>query len=73
MSAVYAYCGEDSSKSLIRTNFYSNNEVYELASLGAVSMCLTLANIVCIYIAGILVFKVSTTSKISFYTLVFFY
>lgn len=58
MAAVYAICGEDSNKSLIRTNFYSNNEVYELASLGGISMCLTFANIVCIYIAGILVFKV---------------
>lgn len=58
MSAVYAYFGEDSYKALKKTNIYFNNEIYELAALGGISMCLTFVNIVFIYIAGILVFKV---------------
>lgn len=59
MATAYACAGENSSKSIVRTHFYSDDDVLELAALGAMSMCLTFVNIVCIYIAGILVFKVS--------------
>lgn len=41
------------------THFYSENTTIEITTQGAVSMCLTFINIVCIYLAGILVFKVN--------------
>jgi len=42
-----------------KVNFeYSTYKPAELAALGAVSLCLTLLNILCIFIAGIIVLKV---------------
>ncbi|KAF4528517.1 hypothetical protein B566_EDAN016948 [Ephemera danica] len=39
------------------TYFYSDYKPAELAALGAVSLCLTLLNIACIFVAGIIVLK----------------
>jgi hypothetical protein len=38
---------------------YSENPRIELLVMGAVSLCLTLINIICIFLAGIIVLKVS--------------
>jgi hypothetical protein len=38
--------------------YFDDNKPAELAALGAVSLCLTLLNILCIFIAGIIVLKV---------------
>lgn len=40
---------------------YSANAVYEFGILGCVSMCVTLTNILCIYIMGIIFLKVRKT------------
>lgn len=40
---------------------YSSNAVYEFFILGCVSMCVTLTNILCIYIMGIIFLKVRNT------------
>lgn len=65
MAAVYSAKGNETSRyiALTFTDYYSDNRALELTCLGAISMCLTLVNIVCIYIAGILVFKVSYISQ----------
>jgi hypothetical protein len=41
---------------------YSENPRVELLVMGAVSLCLTLINIICIFLAGIIVLKVSAHS-----------
>ncbi|XP_060520655.1 uncharacterized protein LOC132698534 [Cylas formicarius] len=57
---VYYVKGNDTTRfaSLTRTNYYSSNTALELVGLGAISICLTFVNIICIYAAGILVFKI---------------
>ncbi|ENN79754.1 hypothetical protein HUJ04_003836 [Dendroctonus ponderosae] len=44
--------------SLTHTDYFSTNSAVELTTLGAISLCLTFVNIVCIYAAGILVFMI---------------
>lgn len=44
---------------LVSTNIYSKNQALELLAYGAVSLMLTLMNIICILIFGVLIFKVS--------------
>ncbi|XP_059488873.1 uncharacterized protein LOC132204399 [Neocloeon triangulifer] len=39
-------------------HLYSDHKPAELAALGAISLCLTLLNILCIFIAGIIVLKI---------------
>lgn len=46
---------------------YSDYKPAELAALGAVSLTLTLLNILCIFIAGILVLKVISYCAILFF------
>lgn len=45
-------------------DYSSQNRFHELLSLGAVSMCLTLINIICIYLAGILIFKIKEVAPV---------
>lgn len=45
---------------VISSNTYSDNPALELAVLGTLSLCLTLVNIVCIFLAGVAVYKVMT-------------
>lgn len=60
MSFVYYVKGNETTRytTLSYTQYYSTNHAVELTSLGAISLCLTFVNIICIYVAGILVFKV---------------
>jgi hypothetical protein len=46
------------------TPIYSANPPTELFVLGAVSLCLTLVNIISIFVAGIIVLKVSMHNNI---------
>lgn len=43
---------------VVETSHYSKNQAIELAVLGSISMCLTISNVICIYIMGILVLKI---------------
>lgn len=43
---------------VITTNYYSNNQAIELAVHGCISMLLTVVNIICILLMGVLVLKV---------------
>lgn len=44
---------------LIKTNHYSDNQAVELAVYGAISMLLTIVNIICILLMGVVVLKVN--------------
>lgn len=43
---------------LIQTNFYSNNQSIELAVYGLISLALTIVNVICIILVGVLTLKV---------------
>ncbi|KAI8426122.1 hypothetical protein MSG28_005074 [Choristoneura fumiferana] len=42
---------------VVTTSYYSSDQPTELAVLGTVSLCLTLVNIACIFVAGVAVYK----------------
>ncbi|XP_030238764.1 uncharacterized protein LOC108657658 isoform X2 [Drosophila navojoa] len=49
---------------VVKSRTYSENQATELAVLGSISMCLTLSNILCIYLMGILVLKVKQIAPV---------
>lgn len=61
LSCVYLIFMNDGDRynSVIKTNFYSDHQSVELAVLGCISMCVTLTNVLCIYVMGIVFLKVS--------------
>lgn len=60
MSLIHLYYLEDETKfnNVIKTNVHSDNPAIELAVDGFISLGLTLVNIICIYLAGIIVYMV---------------
>lgn len=48
-------------KKVISTNIFSDNQALELAAYGGMSMLVTIINIICILLMGILVLKVYFT------------
>ncbi|XP_049874183.1 uncharacterized protein LOC126372457 [Pectinophora gossypiella] len=60
MALVHLIFMDDDTRwtTVVKTTIYSDNQPTELAVLGAVSLCLTLVNIVCIFLAGVAVYKV---------------
>lgn len=67
LSLVYIIFEKDSSryKSYIRTNLYSDHQSVELAIHGCISFCLTIVNIICIFVAGIIFLKIKEVSPIA--------
>ncbi|XP_018572228.1 uncharacterized protein LOC108911715 [Anoplophora glabripennis] len=67
LASVYYVKGNETTRyhRLTQTNYYSRNYATELFALGAVSICLTFINIVCIYAAAILVFKIKEVAPMS--------
>ncbi|XP_033167964.1 uncharacterized protein LOC117146080 [Drosophila mauritiana] len=49
---------------VIKSRRYSDNQAKELAVLGGISMCLTLSNVLCVYLMGILVLKVKEIAPV---------
>ncbi|KAH8249033.1 hypothetical protein KR032_005328 [Drosophila birchii] len=49
---------------VIKSRRYSDNQAKELAVLGSISMCLTLTNVLCVYLMGILVLKVKEIAPV---------
>ncbi|KAH8410648.1 hypothetical protein KR009_009870 [Drosophila setifemur] len=49
---------------VVKTRRYSDNQAKELAVLGAISMCLTLSNVLCVYLMGIVVLKVKEIAPV---------
>lgn len=43
---------------VIKTNYYSDHQAVELAVFGAISMTITIINVICIYLMGFLFLKV---------------
>lgn len=66
MALIYKLYESDESRysNVIKTSIYSNNQASELAILGSISMCLTISNIICIYIMGILVLKIKEIAPV---------
>ncbi|XP_052852318.1 uncharacterized protein LOC128262231 [Drosophila gunungcola] len=59
VACIYKFFEHDDSLyvDVIKTRRYSDNQAEELAVLGGISMCLTLSNVLCVYLMGILVLK----------------
>lgn len=74
MSLIHLYYLNDKTKfnNVIKTNVHSSNPAIELAVDGLISLGLTLVNIICIYIAGIIVYVVRTISFFFFVACIFF-
>ncbi|XP_053693931.1 uncharacterized protein LOC128741855 [Sabethes cyaneus] len=49
---------------VVKTNIYSDNQTIELFALGCMSMCLTLLNVVCIYLMGVIFLKIKEVAPI---------
>ncbi|EDW52459.1 uncharacterized protein LOC6612019 [Drosophila sechellia] len=49
---------------VIKSRRYSDNQATELAVLGGISMCLTLSNVLCVYLMGILVLKIKEIAPV---------
>ncbi|XP_030380462.1 uncharacterized protein LOC115628479 isoform X2 [Scaptodrosophila lebanonensis] len=66
LACIYKLFENDDSRYLyvVKSHKYSNNQAAELAIHGSISMCLTLSNILCIYVMGILVLKVKEIAPV---------
>ncbi|XP_044766424.1 uncharacterized protein LOC123322545 [Coccinella septempunctata] len=67
MASVYYIKGNSSTTyhSLDFKRQYSDNDFVELLSLGFISICLTVVNIVCIYLSAVFIFKVKEVAPIA--------
>ncbi|KAL4712058.1 hypothetical protein ACJJTC_003725 [Scirpophaga incertulas] len=54
----FIYASDDTRWNSTNTNYYSEDPATELALLGTVSLCLTLVNIICIFLVGVAVYKI---------------
>nr|XP_022908819.1 uncharacterized protein LOC111420133 isoform X1 [Onthophagus taurus] len=67
VASIYYLKGDESTRysTLVYTNYYSDDRGFEIALLGCMSLCLTFANIIFIYIAGLIAFKVKEVAPIA--------
>ncbi|XP_058980251.1 uncharacterized protein LOC101897717 isoform X3 [Musca domestica] len=67
IALIYKCYENDESKfpQVVKTTQYSENQANELAVLATISMCLTISNILCIYVMGILVLKLKEIAPVS--------
>ncbi|KAH8341283.1 hypothetical protein KR059_001754 [Drosophila kikkawai] len=66
VACIYKFFENDDSLyvDVIKSRRYSDNQAKELAVLGSISMCLTLSNVLCVYLMGILVLKVKEIAPV---------
>ncbi|XP_017075335.2 uncharacterized protein LOC108110703 [Drosophila eugracilis] len=66
VACIYKFFEHDDSLyvDVIKSRRYSDNQAKELAVLGAISMCLTLSNVLCVYLMGILVLKIKEIAPV---------
>ncbi|XP_043647908.1 uncharacterized protein LOC122616497 [Drosophila teissieri] len=66
VACIYKFFEHDDSLyvDVIKSRRYSDNQAKELAVLGGISMCLTLSNVLCVYLMGILVLKVKEIAPV---------
>ncbi|KAK9887131.1 hypothetical protein WA026_020577 [Henosepilachna vigintioctopunctata] len=67
MASVYYFKGSSATRysSLKYQRHYAESNTVELLTLGAVSICLTLVNIICIYFAALCIFKIKEVSPLA--------
>ncbi|XP_039952894.1 uncharacterized protein LOC126753564 isoform X3 [Bactrocera neohumeralis] len=60
LALIYTLFETDDSRFniVVKSHSFSNNQATELVMLGAISMLVTISNIICVYIMGVLVLKV---------------
>uniref|UniRef100_A0A0K8V4S4 Uncharacterized protein MJ1221 n=1 Tax=Bactrocera latifrons TaxID=174628 RepID=A0A0K8V4S4_BACLA len=60
LALIYTLFETDDSRFniVVKSHSFSNNQATELVTLGAISMLVTISNIICVYIMGVLVLKV---------------
>lgn len=64
LSFVYAFI-DPSNSTLIKTNYYSEHPSVELGVFGCISMCITITNVICIYVVGVIFLKVKEVSSLA--------
>ncbi|XP_058058095.1 uncharacterized protein LOC131209122 [Anopheles bellator] len=66
LSCLYFLFGSEESRygTLIKTQIYSENQGIELLTLGCMSMSLTLLNILCIYLAGVVFLMIKEVAPV---------
>uniref|UniRef100_U5EUZ1 Putative conserved plasma membrane protein n=1 Tax=Corethrella appendiculata TaxID=1370023 RepID=U5EUZ1_9DIPT len=65
LACIHAmFKGQDKFNSVIRTNFYSNSQLAELFVSGSISMCLTITNVISIFLMGVLFLKIKEVAPI---------
>lgn len=66
LACIYKLFERDDSKytNVIKSNSYSDNQATELAILGCLSLCLTISNVICVYLMGILVLKIKEIAPV---------
>jgi len=66
LSLVYLLFEKDLERynSVIKTSYYSEHQSVELAIFGCISMCVTVTNIICIYIMGVVFLKIKEVAPL---------
>ncbi|XP_044572263.1 uncharacterized protein LOC6496916 isoform X3 [Drosophila ananassae] len=66
VACIYKFFESDDTlyRDVVKTRKYSDNQATELAVLGTISMCLTISNVLCVYLMGILVLKIKEIAPV---------
>ncbi|XP_043068550.1 uncharacterized protein [Drosophila bipectinata] len=66
VACVYKFFENDETlyRDVVKSRHYSDNQATELAVLGSISMCLTISNVLCVYLMGILVLKIKEIAPV---------
>lgn len=66
LASIYVFHSKENGHfdSVTKTSKYSEDQATELCILGCISMCLTILNIICIYVMGIVVLKVKEIAPV---------
>ncbi|GAB0094815.1 uncharacterized protein DMENIID0001_101410 [Sergentomyia squamirostris] len=51
--------------SIIKTNYYSNHQSIEVAIMGSISMCVTITNVISIYVMGVIFLRIKEVAPIA--------
>ncbi|KAL9928083.1 uncharacterized protein ACN427_004118 [Glossina fuscipes fuscipes] len=65
-AVIYKIYENDESRfsNVVPSSIYSKNQATELAILGSISTCLTICNVICVYLMGILVLKIKEIAPV---------
>uniref|UniRef100_A0A1A9WZQ5 DUF389 domain-containing protein n=1 Tax=Glossina brevipalpis TaxID=37001 RepID=A0A1A9WZQ5_9MUSC len=65
-AVIYKIYEKDESRfsNVVPSSMYSKNQATELAILGSISTCLTICNVICVYLMGILVLKIKEIAPV---------